>query len=1188
MKFLSTIFILFFFEFAMGQIPGTPSLNSTNQIPRVYTHSITSPNSSLITAHVSAQIINTAQNPIIQSGVLWGSGIPTLANHTGKSIDGVNTGGPFTSIAEPLPNDVDSINFVAYATTIDGKTYYGKVLTISRTATSPFTGRVWMSHNLGATAMPKNPATPGDTASYGNLYQWGRTSDGHEIIYPLKAATYNANGSPATGTAFSETTTSRPYGYVNLAASNDKTKFIIHQATPYDWNRNGETTLWQATGINNPCPTGFRVPSSSEFSAETSNFSSLNSSGALNSFLKLPVTGYRANGGPLADYTSYEFGYYWTSTVNSTNSNAVVFRNTGTSISTTTATNRVRGLAIRCIQGQPSSGGTAVITITRGISSGTMTASVAISGVTQTINATVSTPGTYNIFTAPVNGVSFRGSGTISATGPIVLTASGTPLVGTFPPASSTYVTNTSPSSSFTRTIEGWTTNGTAVVNSYTRINPTQTVLFENPISTLTETLSADVTTPGSYNLTTTTNNGVKFTASGTFTQTGIQNIVFNATGTALTTGTFTFTSNTTPVATFPITFSSRTTNGTLLRTTYHGGSLSGTLFAGVSAPSTTSANLDITYTSNGGDYNISTNTVNGITFSGTENIISAAGGRKIISLYASGTPIFKGLYTFNTNTTPSMSFTVNMDGEASTNGSAIISSFALGGSTGTITHPVAVSGVSQTITVNVTKLGNYNISANTENNNGVTYSAIGTFTQLGVQDITLNASGTPISTGTYNYTINTSPNVTFSRNVISQSSNGIAVYTSWSPVSSSGSLFVGGPEFGANTQTIRANMLKSGTINISTNTVNGITFSAAANTSGFDNPNTLVLTASGTPTNPGTFDYTINTTPSFTFSRTVSIAEPSSNGSAIISSIIFGGQSGLYNSGVPFVYTADYWVRYLVNASKAGWYNISSVYNGVTFNGYGDIPIGESFIQLYGTGTPTILGDFFPVLNVSNVTGNAYYKATVLSNPSTLGNGVISSFNSTSPNGTMIRGVPVSGVSQTHNVTVTRIGSYNLSNSNNGVTFAASGTFTSTGNQNIQFNATGTPTNDGNSSFSFGVVPVLSFNRAVVHNSSNGTAIFSAPWTLEFAGNMRVGENVSGVTHTIRVIRGRSDARSYNISATANGVTFSASGIDPGGPINSEFDIWLTASGIPTAAGNITFNTNTNPVMTFTRTIDP
>lgn len=86
----------------------------------------------------------------------------------------------------------------------------------------------------------------------------------------------------------------------------------------------------------------------------------------------------------------------------------------------------------------------------------------------------------------------------------------------------------------------------------------------------------------------------------------------------------------------------------------------------------------------------------------------------------------------------------------------------------------------------------------------------------------------------------------------------------------------------------------------------------------------------------------------------------------------------------------------------------------------------------------------------------------------------------------------------------------------------------------------------------------------------------------------MRVGQNVSGVTHTIRVIRGKTGIQSYNISATANGVTFSASGNTTAGPQGSEFDIWFTASGTPTAAGNITFTTNTNPAITFTRTIDP
>jgi hypothetical protein len=117
---------------------------------------------------------------------------------------------------------------------------------------------------------------------------------------------------------------------------------------------------------------------------------------------------------------------------------------------------------------------------------------------------------------------------------------------------------------------------------------------------------------------------------------------------------------------------------------------------------------------------------------------------------------------------------------------------------------------------------------------------------------------------------------------------------------------------------------------------------------------------------------------------------------------------------------------------------------------------------------------------------------------------------------------------------------------------------------------------------------PSLNFSRPVLQPSSNGTAIFSAHWTLEFAGNMRVGQNVSGVTHTIRVIRGKTGIQSYNISATANGVTFSASGSTNSGAVGRPFDIVLTASGTPTAAGNISFNSDTNPVMTFTRTINP
>ena len=81
-----------------------------------------------------------------------------------------------------------------------------------------------------------------------------------------------------------------------------------------------------------------------------------------------------------------------------------------------------------------------------------MTAGVAVSGVTQTITATVTTVGTYSISTT-ANGVTFAGSGTFAGTGAqnIVLTATGTPTAATASPYS--YTLNTTPNCSFTRTV---------------------------------------------------------------------------------------------------------------------------------------------------------------------------------------------------------------------------------------------------------------------------------------------------------------------------------------------------------------------------------------------------------------------------------------------------------------------------------------------------------------------------------------------------------------------------------------------------------------------------------------------------------------------------------------------------------------------------------------------------------------
>jgi uncharacterized protein (TIGR02145 family) len=105
----------------------------------------------------------------------------------------------------------------------------------------------------------------------------------------------------------------------------------------------------------------------------------------------------------------------------------------------------------KCFAGQPSSNGTAVVSAysCTTYSDGTMYAGTAVSGVTQTITATVTTAGSYNISTNNSNGVIFASSGSFAATGiqNIVLTATGTPTAK----GSNTYTLNTTPNCNFSR-----------------------------------------------------------------------------------------------------------------------------------------------------------------------------------------------------------------------------------------------------------------------------------------------------------------------------------------------------------------------------------------------------------------------------------------------------------------------------------------------------------------------------------------------------------------------------------------------------------------------------------------------------------------------------------------------------------------------------------------------------------------
>jgi uncharacterized protein (TIGR02145 family) len=181
---------------------------------------------------------------------------------------------------------------------------------------NPSTGKIWMDRNLGATQVATSST---DANSYGHLYQWGRGTDGHQ----LRTSTLSSSDTP---------------GHAN---------FILAPSSPYDWRSPQNTNLWQGvSGVNNPCPAGYRLPTESEWDLERLTWSSNNAAGAFASPLKLPVAGDR-HGSDGSLYSTGSSGLYWSSTVITLGSRSLNFASTTAAMANFF---RVMGLSVRCIK----------------------------------------------------------------------------------------------------------------------------------------------------------------------------------------------------------------------------------------------------------------------------------------------------------------------------------------------------------------------------------------------------------------------------------------------------------------------------------------------------------------------------------------------------------------------------------------------------------------------------------------------------------------------------------------------------------------------------------------------------------------------------------------------------------------------------------------------------------------------
>jgi hypothetical protein len=368
------------------------------------------------------------------------------------------------------------------------------------------------------------------------------------------------------------------------------------------------------------------------------------------------------------------------------------------------------------------------------------------------IQVNVSTPGTFDIKSDTVNGYSFSKTGTVAfGINTIRLYPSGKPLVAgkntfTVKYGSSTCsyditVTGpTSPAASFTLAGSPGVCAGVTPGGTYT------VGVALTPSNTL--TLQVNVINPGSYVIGAVASGGFIFTGSGVFISGGLQNVTLTGSGTPTTAGTSSVSvTNLASSCTYDITV--LPAGGAPAVFTLDGAPanactsyiVAGTYMQGIAATAANTVKLNVTVTT-AGSYSITTNSLNGISFSGSGVL---ALGAQTITLTASGAPTTQGTFNYKPNVTSTCGFDITVAPPPSP------AVYTLKGSPAACA-PMMVHGLYYTSTalnatntvdvdVDVSSPGSYTLSTNTVN--GIKFSATGIFTATGVKTVTLLGSGT-------------------------------------------------------------------------------------------------------------------------------------------------------------------------------------------------------------------------------------------------------------------------------------------------------------------------------------------------------------------------------------------------------------------------------------------------------------
>ena len=267
--------------------------------------------------------------------------------------------------------------------------------------------------------------------------------------------------------------------------------------------------------------------------------------------------------------------------------------------------------------------------------------------------------------------------------------------------------------------------------------------------------LQVIVDSAGTYSLATTNTNGIQFSGTGTFINTGLQTITLTGTGIPAAMGNYNFTTPKDSICSFAVTVTKAPVAIASFTIDCPNSVLTGDYNPGVPLTSSNKISIPVNVASPGA-YTLSTDTLNGISFSTSGQFTSY--GVQTVILPGSGTPQYAQNLTF-TLTTDSSSCTFPLSVLPpqpyatyvleSGFGNPQPCNYTVEGVYASNTPLTTTNTVS--IQVYVTDINNYAVS--TETSNGITFSASGSFTTTGAQNVILVGRGTPKTSGTFTFT---------------------------------------------------------------------------------------------------------------------------------------------------------------------------------------------------------------------------------------------------------------------------------------------------------------------------------------------------------------------------------------------------------------------------------------------------